>query len=112
MSKIEKGEFQDPKIILTTSILKQRDGIVAQINAGANADAYRGMATLLSQLYIEESAQELLQARKDLTENAKRGYLPSTQIMDYFQLMNNYLNATYFSDYHKARPKFETKGQI
>lgn len=112
MSKSDKGEFQDPKIILTTSILRQRDGIVAQINAGRNADAFIGMATLLSQLYIEDSEKELLKARRELTENAKRSYLPSVKVMDYFQLMNNYLNCTYFTDYHKARPKFEQKGQI
>lgn len=96
-------QFQDPKIILTASILKQRDSIVAHINTGRATDALKGMATLISQLDLDPEKPELTKAREELTKNSMQSYLPSSSVMHYFQLINDYLNLTYFADFHNFR---------
>jgi hypothetical protein len=105
-------EFEDPKIILTTSLLRQKDNIATMINAGAHSNALIAMATLITQLDINPTETKLLEARKALVENMMFSKIPSKDTISYFQLINDYLNATYFADYHKAKPKVSTVGKI
>jgi hypothetical protein len=111
-SSTQTQSFDDPKIILTASLLRQRDSIVNQINSGAFASALKAMATLICQVDFDNSQAQLIKARKELVENTIFNLIPSTKTLYYFQLINDYLNPTYFADYHKAKPKFQTEGKI
>jgi hypothetical protein len=105
-------DFEDPKIILTASLLRQRDVVVSHINNGLASSAFRSMATLLTQIDIDPGETELLKAEQQLVENTVRSTLPASKVMYYFQQINAYLNKTYFADFHKARPKFGNEGHI
>jgi hypothetical protein len=115
-AKVEKQrntrDFEDPKIILTASLLKQRDNIVTLINASSNYNALKAMATLIAQFDIEAERTDLLDARDELIANTIKSTIPPSKVMHYFQLINEYLNITYFADFHKAKPKFATEGHI
>jgi hypothetical protein len=115
-AKVEKQrntrDFEDPKIILTTSLLRQRDNIVNQINASSSFNALKAMATLVAQFDIESERTELLKAKEELINNTIKSTIPPSKVMHYFQLVNDYLNQTYFADFHRAKPKFTETGHI
>lgn len=100
-------EFEDPKIILSTSLLRQKDSIVMMLNAGLNSDALKAMATLITQFVIEATETELLKAKENLIQNTRCGTIKSSEIMYYWELLNDYMNRTYFAEYHKAKPRHQ-----
>ena len=105
-------DFEDPKIILTASLLRQRDVIVTLINSSQNYAALKAMATLIAQMDIDYSRKDLLEAKEELIDNTIKSTIPPSKVMHYFQLISEYLNLTYFADFHKARPKIQTEGHI
>lgn len=102
-------DFEDPKIILTASLLRQRDIIVAEINNGdaiSRSKALTGMATLITQLDIDPEETDLVRAKKELVDNTIKSVLPASSVMHYFQIINDRLNATYFAEFHgRAKPR-------
>jgi hypothetical protein len=106
----QQQEFEDPKIILTASLLRQRDEIANLINGNSSASALRAMATLMAQLSIEPEEKALIEAKKELIEHTV--FLSADRVMYFFQLINDFLNKTYFADFHKAKPKVKDAGHI
>ena len=105
-------DFEDPKIILTTSLLRQRDTIVTLINNSQCYAALKSMATLIAQMDIDTSRQDLIKAKEELIANTIKSTIPPSKVLHYFQLISEYLNVTYFADFHKAKPKVTTEGHI
>ena len=111
--------FEDPKIALTFSLLKQMDYITARFNAfeeedGPDKETVRislAMATLLRRIVIDDDDKEMVELKKTITLT-NYDTIQHAYIFKAYDIICNYMNNTYFADYHKAKPKFKTEGHI
>ena len=111
--------FEDPKIALTFSLLKHMDYITARLNAleeedGANKETIRaalGMATLLRRIVLDREDTAMVELKKNITLDSYAHINPQ-YIFRAYDTINDYMNSTYFADFHKAKPKFKETGHI
>ena len=98
-------QFEDPKIILTIKIIDAQEEISFLLNNGLTSKAAKEMATLLLRVHIPEDEKEIRALQKQLTPE---GYHLATEeeVFRGFALISDFLNRTYFADYHTAKPRF------
>ena len=105
MTTIEPDNFEEPKLALTMSYIRRIDEIENLIDNGRAADALKSMCTFINRLKISEGEEALLKAREELNKNQIASFIPSKEVQRYFAMINNYLNDTYFADFHRAKPR-------
>jgi hypothetical protein len=118
MSDDSRG-FEDPKIALTFSLLKHMDYITAHLNAleeedGADKETIRAalcMATLLRRVALDPNDKEMWELKKNITFQTY-AHLKPNYVYSAYDVINEYMNQTYFADFHKAKPKVTKEGHI
>lgn len=97
--------FEDPKIVLTLKIIEAQEEISYLLNNGFSSKAAKEMATLLLRLVIPDGEKEMLKLRGQLTP--ENYYVATEQeVFEAYSTINEFLNRTYFADYHAAKPRY------
>jgi hypothetical protein len=102
-------QFEDPKILFTIKLIEAQDNIFYLFCSLRPQDAARAMAYLLLRLNIPKNEKEMIELRQNLTPSTYTSYM---KIENAFSLISDFLNRTYFADYHRAKPKFEDEGKL
>ena len=102
-------QFEDPKIVFTLKLIEAQDNIYFLLCSLKPQEAARAMAYLLLRFNIPKNEKEMLKLREELTPNT---YMQYSDLSQAFALINDFLNRTYFADYHRAKPKFEGEGKL
>lgn len=104
-------DFEDPKILLTVKLVNEQDYIRAILAEGQNGRAAKHLAILLLGLVIPDEEKEMLELKRVFTPET---YHQATlrDILGAYELTTDFLNRTYFADFHKAKPKFKETGSI
>jgi hypothetical protein len=98
--------YEEPKLALTLSFIRRIDDIENLIDNGRFSDALRAMCTFINRIYIIPTRTDVLQIKDDLNKNQKNSYLCASSVQGYFSTINNYMNETYFADFHgRAKPR-------
>lgn len=104
-------QFNDPKVFLTLSIMRQVENITFHLAEGADGTAGKETALLLLQLDIPDDEKEMIQLRKDVTTQ-NYNTLSRDAIYRAYSLLCEFLNRTYYKDYKRAKPRFGSKGNL
>lgn len=102
-------QFDDPKIVLTLKIINAQEEISSLLNNGLASKAAKEMATLLLRLDIPKEEKELPKLRILLTPENYHLF-SKTQVFKFYSKISEFLNRTYFADFHRARPRFKNDG--
>jgi hypothetical protein len=104
-------QFNDPKVFLTISIMRQVEEITFYLAQGYDGTAGKAIALLLLQLDIPDDEKEMVQLRKDVTTQ-NYNTLGRDIIYKAFSLLCEFLNRTYYKDYRRAKPRFGSSGKL
>jgi hypothetical protein len=95
MSEHSNDRFQDPKPFNTVSLINQRNHIKLLIDQGMPSQAFTEMTTLVCEFDLKKNDAGMLQVKADLMKNKKYPYLKGSQDIDYYDIINKYMNDTY-----------------
>jgi hypothetical protein len=95
MSNRSNDNFQDPKPFNTVSLINQRNHIKELIDIGENSKAFKEMCTLVCEFDLNEKDTDMTTVKKELIQNLKVPFLPSVRVIEYYDLINRYMNDTY-----------------
>jgi hypothetical protein len=111
MSDKNSRDFEDPKIILTVKLANEQDYIRALLSEGQNTRAAKHLSILLLGVVIAPDEKEMLELRKKFTPLNYHS-VTTNELFKYYELTTDFLNRTYFADFHKPKPKFQDTGHI
>jgi hypothetical protein len=95
-------DFQEPKQINIISLLRQRDHIKILIDNRLHAQAFQEMCSLVCEFDLTSKDKDMLEIKKALLNNytqPTKSTITSFEDMEYFDLINTYMNATYFKGF-------------
>jgi hypothetical protein len=95
MSNHPNDNFQDPKPFNTVSLINQRNHIKLLIDTAQSSQAFIEMCTLVCEFDLNKKDTDMIQVKAELIKNKKNPYLKSAQDIDYYDLINTYMNDTY-----------------
>lgn len=108
---MQNQRFEDPKITFTIKIINEQEIIADLLNQGKLGTAAKRIATLLLRLNIPTDEKEVTELKNNLNPTNYHLY-SHEQIFASFITLNEFLNRTYFSDFHKAKPRFGSEGKL
>ncbi len=95
MSNRPNDNFQDPKPFNTVSLINQRNHIKELIDLGLAAKAFQEMCTLVCEFDLDKKDETMAKIKENLKRNFKTSFLISADVIEYYDEINAYMNATY-----------------
>jgi len=108
MMNNQATSFEDPKIQLILSIMKQDSEITYHMDELQHDKAAHDMALLLRRLEINESDEEIIKLKNTITlQNYDR--IPEEIINQAYEQIHDFLNRTYYKGFSNNRPRTNNK---
>ena len=118
----ESRDYDEVKINLTISLLKHLERIISRLenleesgmDTGFHKEIVRAsldIALLLRRVKLEDNEKEMIELKKNITLENYANINPN-YIFKAYAVINDFMNDTYFADYHRAKPKYKDEGHI
>jgi hypothetical protein len=89
-------DFQEPKQFNTIALLNQRNHIKILLDNKLHNPALQEMCSLVCEFDLTAKDKEMIKVKDDLMKNYQTPFIESFQDMLYFDIINTYMNHTYF----------------
>jgi hypothetical protein len=89
-------DFQEPKQFNTVALLNQRNHIKILLDNKLHNPALQEMCSLVCEFDLTPKDTQMIEVKKNLMKNYQSPFIQSFEDMMYFNIINDYMNHTYF----------------